>query len=152
MWNCLHVFMCSTCVSKHLCVIQKWQCHLLFVSIYTQAPQWAEEKVTLEYYSHVNYLMEAIEILRISFPLVNSNIMRTTTLQRIHMFWSSRLSVWCLKFHTCLNKQLFTCAGLIQFSFAKPQLGSVNGTGVELDSEDNLSFCCLTASVIALYL
>lgn len=55
-----------------------------------------------------------------------------------------------LQFQT--NFSLYTCAGQVQFSLAKPQLGSVNGAGVELDPEHHLSLCCSAPSVVALYL
>lgn len=45
-----------------------------------------------------------------------------------------------------------TCAGQVQFSLAKPQLGSVNSAGVELNSEHHLPLCCSTPPMVALHL
>ncbi len=49
-----------------------------------------------------------------------------------------------LSFYYC------TCAGQVQFSFAKPQLGSMNSAGVELDSEHHFPLRCMTPPVVTL--
>lgn len=45
-----------------------------------------------------------------------------------------------------------TCTGQVQFSLAKPQLGSVNSAGVELNSEHHLPLCCSSPPMVALHL
>lgn len=57
----------------------------------------------------------------------------------------------------CISKEtteplFYTCAGQVQFSLAKPQLGSVNSAGVELNSEHHLPLCCSTPPMVALHL
>lgn len=66
------------------------------------------------------------------------------------------VNVSCLLFLTFPTKSLSLCfhtwAGQVQLSLAKPQLGTVNGAGVELNSEHHLPLRRPAPPVVALHL
>lgn len=55
------------------------------------------------------------------------------------------------KLYCSIRWKTLISTGFVQLSFAKPELGSVDGAGVELQPEDRVSVSTLGSPVVAFY-